>query len=151
MWGVGPEATKREEGWDPALGKHRDSVAPCWRSPFKPVIEHVDQTTLNALQLVLQKSICSSAITSRSLQPALTLAAHLGGSLKHKICPMVSEWVSEGPVEETYRSAGWVNRINHQSWCCFSCCCISFVSYLDAPHRWISAGTHVGCQWQRGH
>lgn len=86
---------------------------------LQPVIEHVDQTTLNALQLVLQKSICSSAITSNSLQPALTLAAHLGGGLKHKICPTVSKRVSEGPVEKTYRSAGWVNHINHLSWFCF--------------------------------
>lgn len=52
---------------------------------LQPVIEHVDQTTLNALQLVLQKSICSSAITSNSLQPALTLAAHLGGGLKQDL------------------------------------------------------------------
>jgi len=72
---------------------------------------------------VLQKSICSSAITSNSLQPALTLTAHLGGGLKHKICPTISK---RGTGGETYRSAGWVNHINHLSCFCFSCCCISF-------------------------
>lgn len=82
-------------------GLTQRQCAPVLEVTLQPLTEHVDQATLKALQLVLLKSICSSAITSRSLQPVLTLATHLGGRLKHKILTLLAhELVSERGTDE---------------------------------------------------
>lgn len=65
---------------------------------------------------MLQKSICSYAITSRSLQPALTYTSHLGAGLNTNTVPRLAE--GRGNLQ-VCSVAGWVNRINHQPWCCF--------------------------------
>lgn len=93
---------------------------------LQSVIEHVDQTTLNAQRFVLQKSICSKAITSHSLQPALTYTSHLGASLNTNAVP----WLAVGRVNlQVCLVAGWVNRINHQPWCCF-CLEMHFIYFI---------------------
>lgn len=49
---------------------------------------------------------------SRSLQPAITLAGHLGGRLKHKTCPTVSERVTEQGTGGGNVQVCWLSKLH---------------------------------------
>lgn len=153
MQSVGLEAMKMGGGWDsawvnsktvcPCAGGHPSAFDwACGSSYIKSTTACVTEIHLQLRNYKPQPSTCAHTCHT-SGRPFKTQDPHIASA-------RASEWARDR-WRKKYRSSGWVNHINHQSWCCFSCCSISFVSYLDALHRWLSAGVHVGCQWQRGH